>query len=308
MQPFQGNIYRNIGLVIVILLMIAAQQSSQPSQQPPANATPKVKAGERSSAEQLPRSPLLREGSFLVEVKGIMGFNDKSKWWRFTIDSEDPKHPSYELSFLPCTLMSNMRQITQSMSNQQVKFETTGQVFVYHGRNFFLPAHAPRVVEVQQKSSMPDKEETASDDVDETDAANEIENSDQQDDSAEAILRGLEQGVGPVVRSTGGEAKEQKAELKLTPEGTQVINRRGRMHRGVHGTWWFTFDADASGLSDPPMVILPCLLLERMERYAARSGARTAMLLSGRVYVYEDRNYILPTMFQIPRQRTTLNP
>ena len=80
------------------------------------------------------------------------------------------------------------------------------------------------------------------------------------------------------------------------------------MHRGAHGTWWFTFDADSSGLSDPPMVILPCLLLERMERYAARTGARTAMLLSGRVYVYEDRNYILPTMFQIPRERTTINP
>ena len=288
--------------------MIAAGQSSQSSKLLPASTTSKDKAEERSSEKQLPRSPLLREGSFLVEVKGIMGFNDKTKWWRFTIDSEDPKHPSYELSFLPCTLMADMRQITQSMSNQQVKFETTGQVFVYHGRNFFLPAHAPRVVEVQQKSSKSDMKSTTSEDVDETDAANEIEDIAQQDDSAEAILRGLDQGVGPVVRSTGGEVKVQKAELKLTPEGTQIINRRGRMHRGVHGTWWFTFDADSSGLSDPPMVILPCLLLERMERYAARSGAYTAMLLSGRVYEYEYRNYILPTMFQIPRERTTINP
>lgn len=308
MQPFQGNIYRNIGLVMVILLMIAAQQSSQSSQQPPADTTSRDKAEKRDSAQELPRSPLLREGRFLVEVKGVMGFNDRSKWWRFTIDSEDPKYPSYELSFLPCTLMADMRQITQSMSNQKVTFETTGQVFVYHGRNFFLPSHAPRVIEVKQKSSLQSEQDNASDDVDETDAANEIEDSAQQGDSAEAILRGLEQNVGPVVRSTGGEAKEQKEELKLASEGTQIINRRGRMHRGVHGTWWFTFDADATGLSDPPMVILPCLLLERMERYAARSGARTAMLLSGRVYLYENRNYILPTMFQIPRQRTTINP
>ena len=287
--------------------MIAAGQSNQTSKQQPASTASNDVAEKSASAKQLPRSPLLREGRFLVEAKGVMGFNDKSKWWRFIIDSEDPKHPSYELSFLPCTLMADMRQITQSMPNQQVTFETTGQVFVYHGRNFFLPTHAPRVVEVQQKK-LSDVQETEADGVDETDAANEIEESDQQDDSAEAILRGLEQGVGPVVRSTGGEAKVQKAELKLASEGTQIFNRRGRMHRGAHGTWWFTFDADSSGLSDPPMVILPCLLLERMERYAARTGARTAMLLSGRVYVYEDRNYILPTMFQIPRERTTINP
>lgn len=300
MQPSPGNIYRSLGLVLVVILLIAAQQSSQPSKQAPAGTTTNVTAEKRPTAGELPRSPLLREGSFLVEVKGTMGFNDKSKWWRFTIQSDDPKHPSYVLSFLPCTLMADMRQITQSMPNQQVTFETTGQVFVYHGRNFFLPAHAPRVVEVQQQSSLPPKEET--------DAANENEDPDQQDDSAESILRGLEQSVGSVVRSTGGDAKEQNKELKLTSEGTQIVNRRGRMHRGGRGTWWFTFDADASGLSDPPMVILPCLLLERMERYAARSGAHTAMLLSGRVLVYEDRNYILPTMFQIPRERTAINP
>ncbi len=301
MQPTLGNIYRSIGLVPVVILLIAAGQNSQPSKQSPAGSATNEMAIKSSTVDELPRSPLLREGSFLVEVKGSMKFNAKSKWWRFTIQSDDPKYPSYELSFLPCTLMSDMRQITQSMPNQQVTFETTGAVFVYHGRNFFLPAHAPRVVEVQQMSNLPPEAK-------QEDANNVNDDTAQQDDSAESILRGLEQSVGAVVRSTGGDSKEQNTELKLTSEGTQIVSRRGRMHRGGRGTWWFTYDADASGLSDPPMVILPCLLLERMERFAARSGAHTAMLLSGRVYVYEDRNFILPTMFQIPRERTVINP
>lgn len=298
MQPSIGKICLSLTLVLAAITITASGQSSQPSKQTTSPKATSTKAEERIIANDPPRSPLLREGSFLVEVKGSMRYSDKTKWWRFTIDSEDSKHPLYEFAFLPCTLMADMRQITQSMSNQIVTFETTGQIFVYHGRNFILPAHAPRVVEIQKKIIVPPED----------DAADETEETAQQDDSAEAILRGLAQDVGSVVRSTGGEVKQQENEIKLTPEGTQIISRRGRMHRGVSGTWWFTYDADATGLSDPPMVILPCLLLERMERYAARSGAYTAMLLSGRVYVYENRNYILPTMFQIPRERTAINP
>ncbi len=237
--------------------------------------------------------PLLREGSYLVEVRGTMRFNEATKWWRFTIDRDDPKHAAYELALLPCRLMADMRRITEGMPQQEVVFEATGQVFVYRGRNFFLPTHAPHVVGV----AAPTQEHQPNEG---TDA-----------DSAEAILRNLDQAVGEVARSPavgGGTAAVEAGEVQLIQEGTQVVARRGRMSRGPRGTWWYTFDADAQGLADPPMVLLPCLLRERMERYAERSGERAAMLLSGRVFQYEDRNYILPTMFQIPSERTALRP
>lgn len=241
-----------------------------------------------------PAGPLLREGSYLVEVRGTIRLNEATKWWQFTIDREDPKHPAYELALLPCQLMADMLRITEGMSRQQVVFEATGQVFVYRGRNFFLPTHAPHVVGIAKPTAAPPPQQRPDEGSD--------------TDSAEAILRNLQQAVGEVARNpaVGGGAATGKVEL--IPEGTQVVARRGRMSRGPRGTWWFTFDADVDGLVDPPMVLLPCLLRERMERYAERSGGRAAMLLSGRVFQYEDRNYILPTMFQIPHERTALQP
>lgn len=223
-----------------------------------------------------------------------MRLHEATKWWRFTIEQEDPKHPAYELAMLPCQLMEDMQRITEGMPRQQVVFEATGQVFVYHGRNFFLPTHAPRVVAIAEPTAMQTPQERS------------VEGS--NEDSAEAILRNLHQAVGEVARNPAVGGGAATGDVELIQEGTQVVARRGRMSRGPRGTWWFTFDADVDGLGDPPMVLLPCLLRERMERYAERSGGRAAMLLSGRVYQYEDHNYILPTMFQIPRERTALRP
>ena len=259
----------------------------------PQGAAPSAGAAE-TTKPSTPVGPLLREGSYLVEVRGTMRLNEATKWWRFTIDREDPKHPAYELALLPCQLMADMRRITEGMPQQQVVFEATGQVFVYRGRNFFLPTHAPHVVGIAEPTAAPAPQEQPDEGPDA--------------DSAEAILRNLQQAVGEVARNPAVGGGAATGDVELIPEGTQVVARRGRMSRGPRGTWWFTFDADVDGLVDPPMVLLPCLLRERMERYAERSGERAAMLLSGRVYQYEDRNYILPTMFQIPRERTVLRP
>ena len=84
--------------------------------------------------------------------------------------------------------------------------------------------------------------------------------------------------------------------------------RRGRLVRGERGAWLFVFDADATGLADPPMFVQPCLLLERMERHAKARGGAAPIILSGSVSVFEGRNHLRPTVFQIPRERTQLTP
>lgn len=90
-------------------------------------------------------------------------------------------------------------------------------------------------------------------------------------------------------------------------EGANIVMRRGRINRDASGAWLFVFDADARGMSDPPMTLLPCLLLERLERhYQSRGNA--PVLLSGRVFLYEDRNYLLPSVYQLPRQRDIVTP
>jgi hypothetical protein len=91
-------------------------------------------------------------------------------------------------------------------------------------------------------------------------------------------------------------------------EGTSIVRRRGRIRRDKHGAFLFVFDADAEGKADPPMVILPCLLLERMQQYTEQTGRNAPMLISGEVYAYYGENYLLPTVFRVPNERTPLTP
>jgi len=93
---------------------------------------------------------------------------------------------------------------------------------------------------------------------------------------------------------------------RLLPEGTLLASRRGRLVRSDQGQWVFAFDAGASQGSAPatrdrPLIILPCLVLQDMERNAHRLGDSAAMTVSGRVYLYAGRNYLLPTMFRVDR-------
>lgn len=95
---------------------------------------------------------------------------------------------------------------------------------------------------------------------------------------------------------------------RLIAEESSVVNRRGKITRDSSGGWLFVFDADATGLADPPLRLLPCLLLERIEDYARRQGNNSPALISGTMYLYSGRNYLMPTVFRIPHERRNLSP
>jgi hypothetical protein len=212
----------------------------------------------------------------------------------FRVAPNDPHQQVGDLTLLPCTLLENLEQLLESAPQQETVFDLTGQVFVYRGRNYLLPTHAPRLVEYVP----PPPVETAP-----------------SDESATAILRELDQAVGPVRRSSQAarpsDPEGQPGRPELVPPGTVVLWRRGWMIREPGGAWTFVFEADASGLADPPMILYPCLLLEEMEVLrprADRSARGGALLLSGRVERYHSRNYLLPTAYQVPRRNTPLRP
>lgn len=94
---------------------------------------------------------------------------------------------------------------------------------------------------------------------------------------------------------------------RLVRENTFMTQRRGRMTRSTTNEWVFTFDADTKGKSEPAMVLMPCMNLQNMEKAIERTGEGTSFTLSGTVYVYKGRNYILPTMFVVNR-RSELAP
>ncbi|MBL1218876.1 MAG: hypothetical protein D8M59_15460 [Planctomycetes bacterium] len=109
----------------------------------------------------------------------------------------------------------------------------------------------------------------------------------------------------------GGAAGTRKTRTSKTimPEGTIIVDRAGRMVRSdIGGEWLFTFEADRNGKQDPPMVLMPCRRLERMEKLMEERADATVFRVSGQVFVYYDRNYLLPTWYQIPYERNNLSP
>ena len=63
------------------------------------------------------------------------------------------------------------------------------------------------------------------------------------------------------------------------------------------GAWAFVFDNDLDdALAAQSMVVLPCRLLERIERRAMIDGDAYQLVVSGRVHTYAGQAYLLPTM------------
>jgi len=98
------------------------------------------------------------------------------------------------------------------------------------------------------------------------------------------------------------------ANKRLQREGSFVIRRRGRLVEAAGGAtpWMFTFEADKDGMEDPPMYLMPCGLLERMERVQKESDASVSFIVTGQVFVYRGANYLLPTVMRMAPRRGNL--
>ncbi len=105
--------------------------------------------------------------------------------------------------------------------------------------------------------------------------------------------------VGAVAPADLGFAAGQKKPT-LRREGEFVIARRGRLVPAPKSNHMvFQFDADSEQSPEPPMVMLPCRLLESMENLVHQSGDQTVFNVTGQVFVYRGLNYLLPTMFTL---------
>lgn len=245
------------------------------------------------------------------------------------------------------TEMERILEAAAEGGSAGVQFEVSGRIYVFRDRNYILPTHAAVISERPTRAattpaSIP-AEPPAHEDVAATDAQDQAtsapvaEKSAETspafgDDSAEAIARSLEEQAGPLARSSG--AARQPPPSSTSPaargsetvgapagasssdvdhqatllENTAIVNRRGRITRDRSGGWLLVFDADATGLSDPPLRLLPCSLLESIEDYARRSGNNSPLIITGQVYLYGGQNHLLPTVYRIPRESSRLTP
>ncbi|MGE3108626.1 MAG: hypothetical protein AB7G11_07740 [Phycisphaerales bacterium] len=109
-------------------------------------------------------------------------------------------------------------------------------------------------------------------------------------------------------RPAGRAAAAQPA--RLVREGTFIVSRKGRLVRGASGDWLFAFDSDTDQRTgkDPQMALLPCEKLMSMERVAEKHGDDVAFTLTGQVFVYHGRNYIMPTNYVVNRPSSDIKP
>ncbi|NNM25697.1 MAG: hypothetical protein HKO59_06870 [Phycisphaerales bacterium] len=292
-----------LAMMLMMLVMLATPVNGQ-TPVPAGQSVPP--GGDRPTSmpapPRAPVAPLLREGSHVVRVIGRVEADEESRTWQFRIASTDPHSPDHAMTLLPCSVLQELERIVATAGGSAQRFEVTGEVTVFHGRNYLLLTHPPVLIEQSAR----------------TPAAVPASPPPPSGDSTSEIIRELERDIGPIARRPAADPAANPADrwldgtpdpsVDLRRESTLVVGRRGRIRRAGGGAYQLLFDADAEGLADPPMTLLPCLLLERLAEYIDHAGSDRAVIMSGVVTMYKNRNYLRPTVYRIPQERTTLVP
>lgn len=303
----------SLALAAVLALPLSQTVGADEPQRRPPTPTPPPQSAitEIERVQPGARQGLLREGSHLLQARGVFAHDAEASAWRFTVEPASANAPVYILNVQPTLFLSEAQHVVLASPEHRLVFEVTGEVLVYQGHNYLLLTQPPRVVgHSGAEATEPDGEDTPEQVVD-ADQQQQEQTPPLRD--AESIMRDLEQQAGPTQRrariTPGSEMSERVRAINddLRPEGSNIVMRRGRINRDASGAWLFVFEADASGMADPPMNLMPCLLLQQLQRHFQARG-NAPLLLSGRVFAYEGRNYLLPTVYQLPRERDMLTP
>ncbi len=240
--------------------------------------------------------PLLPEGAYLAgRLIRVVPLGSRATAAVFVRGANDTA--VRPMALLPCANTQAIEQLAKS-AESSVVFEVSGQVFVSRGLNYFLPLIV-RVVASDQPDEAPADVVDREDGAPEPPALTEARGEDAV--SVEALIRELDAAT---VAAAAANDDAGGRPLSLQREGGVVTLRRGRVDRGTGGAPVFTFDVGIDPENpevDPPMGLLPCSLTDEMERIAARRGDHVTLTVSGRVFLYDESNYLLPTMFFVNR-------
>ncbi len=250
-----------------------------------------------------PGARLVREGAFLTKRRGRLAQLSTGHWvYLFDKDATGGSEPPMIVS--AGLRLSEMIRVTEARAGT-VTFITSGEVFVYRNRNYFLiESFATVAVPVEHTAEEISEREVADQDaiaalmrginVDADDT--------EQDPSVRSLLEPFD--TKRAERESRGAAgmgsSDQPANLRR--EGSMLVLQRGHLRRNREGRWAFVIDNDADAeptKGDIPMTLQPSLLLEELEDLVRVHGEQLALRVSGRLFVYEGENYLLPTMFLV---------
>lgn len=240
---------------------------------------------------------LVREGAFLLNRRGRMLQADDSTWvFVFDPDAQGESEPPMIMQ--PCLRLTEMERLVASR-DETVTFRVSGMALVYRGRNYLIPTVFTTVAAEDLETERPESKVDSAPDAPAPGEDPRVEDllGEMRRESTPRRTRPAEE---PAPRAAPGESAST-----LLREGLTIIGKRGRVHRGGGGWWTFSPDTGANEPSpeDIPLRLLHCLNLEDLERLNAEFGDTLVYSVSGPVFVYRDRNYLLPTLFRLEPDR-----
>lgn len=284
------------------------------------------------------RTRLLAEGTFLTARTGTL-LTSPSGHRVFVPDKESRRVGEGPMVVLPSRTLARLDIATSRLEEPRVAL--SGQILVFGGRNLLLPtayrvltdappasgvdttteprpgvSPRPGTPSPEPEPSTGDAQPDAGSAADDPDVASLFDELD-----SPTAPRGLQPPtespdesdtpLGPDGRPDAPSIPDDTVVAEShQPEGTSIVRRRGRLVRLPDGAWAVVFDNDHDGGADadPPLTVYPCRVLTRLVPMAERSGDSLELLISGRVYAYGSRRYILPTLFQRPARGTGVDP
>lgn len=282
-----------LGALLVSLVWVpGAAAQNEPAETEPSTDPPAPLQISADDPDLRSPRPLLPEGSFLSGQEGTLVLTTAGDRLFVFLPSEN-QTPITAMILVPCGELARMERAAREAGTEYPVFKVTGQILVYHRRNYLLPtAWTQREPDQNPSEQQPPPTAPPEDDEDIAALIEELEQSRHAPRSA--LRRGDRLWLAPP------RTPDQEQSRAPIADGTMISRQTGRLVRqGV--VWTIVFDNSPAQTQakDAPLVLLPCLIHERLERLAARRADEFKVELSGRVFAHGTRNFLLPSVFQI---------
>ena len=251
-----------------------------------------------------PSAQMLDEGSFVSRRRGWLE-QVPAGGWMLVFDGVDASAGEPQaMPLLPCQRLMEMVRIVQARP-ETATFNVSGTVYTYRGRNHLLPTTFATVTKTADAARAAAAVKAAKPAIDVMIA----EGTAPTDPTLAELIEQVEKRGGGVAPERPTPPTGVSPEAGLWREGSMIVSQRGRLVRGGAG-WMFAIDNDADAVRTPEaratpasMMLLACQNLELMEQLVNARTESLSFTVSGPVFTYRDRNYLLPTMFVLERDR-----
>lgn len=310
LRPTRARAATLAGFGTMLVHAVAFAQSAAPA---PGAATTPPNAPPITTPLGAYRLPLVREGSVLSRVEGDLAQDPDEKLWLFRPIQPEPGGLRREFALLPSPVLEDMLR-TMRLSPSPVEFEMTGRVFIYKGRNFLLAELAPPIVRFDRTeaggTTPPAGERaiaTPSGEAKFVPPTATGDDDDAIDAAVDALERRLEERIGrapaqPVPDNRPRARDDAPRADAPVASGTRLVRRAGRLARDPQSGAWRFVPTQSTGRGDASLELMPCQMLERLERDAREGDASPEILISGTVHAYEGRSYLLPSGYRRTRE------